>query len=117
LTLGNLALCDKTGSCFGYLGVLNTANLTGYSIDAYRSGTVYRRDSNFAWYFGSLTFPVPGYQESFRKDAALRAVAVHPGDVGTPMPLPSTAALILLTFGAMGMVRQQRLGAMLAGSR
>jgi hypothetical protein len=118
VTLGNLADCDKTGSCgVASLGVFSTGNLTNYSIDGYWSGTAVALDSNFAWYFGSITFPVPGYQGTLRKDVALRAVAVHPGDVGTPMPLPSTAALIALAFvrwvlfGAGGLAgRVRRLG-------
>jgi hypothetical protein len=108
VTLGNLAAFDASGNPQSGFGLTNTANLVDFQSSAYWSGTVYALNSNDAWLFLTGTFNSSGLQGNDVKDFALYAVAVRPGDVGASVPLPPTAALMLLMFGAMVLIRRKR---------
>jgi hypothetical protein len=109
VTLGNLAYCSASNVCpQAGQGLINTANLVDFQSYAYWSGTVYAPDSNGAWFFNTYTIIGAGGQSNLDKNDALYAVAVRPGDVGASVPLPPTAALMLLMFGAMGLIRRKR---------
>jgi hypothetical protein len=108
VTLGNLAAFDTSGNPQSGFGLTNTADLVDFQSSAYWSGTVYAPDSNGAWLFLTGTFNSTGLQGNDVKDFALYAVAVRSGDVGASVPLPPTAALMLLMFGAMGLICRKR---------
>jgi hypothetical protein len=109
VTLGNLAYCSASAVCpQPGQGLINTGDLVNFQSFAYWSGTVYAPVSNLAWLFYTGTVNGAGGQTNDSKDGALYAVAVRPGDVGASVPLPPTAALMLLMFGAMGLIRRKR---------
>jgi Protein of unknown function (DUF1566) len=110
VTLGNLGCVNTAGINVAVCGLTNTANFQNFEQYAYWSGTAYAPSTYEAWYFdtsndGNFN---GGNQTNGSKVGALFAVAVHSGDVGAAaVPLPSTAALLLLAFGAMAVTRRK----------
>jgi hypothetical protein len=108
VTLGNKAFFDTSANPQGGSGLTNTADLVDFQSGPYWSGTVYAPVPSSAWGFGTYEGILAGQQGAYGKVGTLYAVAVRPGDVGASVPLPPTAALMLLMFGAMGLIRGKR---------
>lgn len=109
VTLGNKAYYDASGIVQAGFGLTNTANFQNFVQYAYWSGTGYAPNTGGAWYFYTGTGGAAGVQDWDVKDNELHAVAVRSGDVGArPVPVPPTAALILLAVVGMGMVEPKR---------
>jgi hypothetical protein len=113
VTLGNLACTDTAGrNQVAGCGLTNTANFQNFDQYAYWSGT--ENALNFinayaswsaAWSFATINDGISaGVQNTTGKSNELSAVAVRSGDVGvSSVPVPPTAALMLLTFGVMAL--------------
>jgi hypothetical protein len=71
--------------------------------NAYWSGTEVASDLRFAWLF----LPVDGSQGNGGKDSHYYGWAVRPGQIAAA-PLPGTALLMALGFGAMALSRRAR---------
>ena len=88
-----------------YSSGTNTDNLALFQnvqSDGYWSGT---EDSlSYAWFF----YTAIGGQNYDFKGSAYPAVAVRSGDVAASVPGPGTVALLLLSLGALGLVRRRR---------
>lgn len=109
--LPSMGSCDVNTGCHGVLemvslwgrlspGTGNFQNLGGY----YWSGTVLNIDPNAAWAFNYAVAPTPytGYYVS-SKESPLFAMAVHPGDIGAPIPEPESLALMLAGLSALAL--------------
>ena len=75
--------------------IANLALFSNVQASVYWSGTE-AQNPDVAWTF----FTFDGFQSNDRKDRALHAVAVRPGDVAASVPEPQTLALPLLALGA-----------------
>jgi hypothetical protein len=103
--LGNLAFCDTSGNCPqpGW-GLTNTGPFGSSMQDfVYWSGTEYAPGPSNAWYFR----PDFGVQSSVNKGLQYYGWAVRPGQVAAA-PIPGTALLMALGFGAMAVSRRAR---------
>ena len=85
--------------------IANLALFSNVQSDFYWSGTEYAPNpAAGAWLF----ITSDGLQYPSRKDGALSAVAVRPGDVAASVPEPQTLALVLLALGATVVARRRR---------
>jgi hypothetical protein len=109
VTLGNLACVNAAGtSGVAGCGLTNTANFQNFEQYAYWSGTEYAPITRAAWDFGTNKDDGNAGNQYFnRKVNELYAVAVRSGDVGA-VPVPTTAALVLLALGAMAVARRKQ---------
>lgn len=114
--LPSMGTCDVNTGCHGVLemvqlwgelgaGTGDFQNLGGY----YWSGTVLNIDPNQAWYFHYAVAPITytGYYFT-SKEVPLLAMAVHPGDIGAPIPEPESLALMLAGLTALAWVVRRR---------
>jgi hypothetical protein len=104
-TLGNIALYDTSGNQPqpGW-GLSNTGPFgTSMQSFVYWSGTEYAPSPGLAWLF----FTFNGLQDSNDKDNQYYGWAVRPGQIAAA-PLPGTALLMALGFGAMAASRRAR---------
>jgi Protein of unknown function (DUF1566) len=113
VTLGNPVLCTpfaSIGNCPPSTSpIFNTANLLNFEQSFYWSGTpVFTQDSPSAWAVQTQPNASPTFMIATNKSEARYAVALHLGDVGAPVPLPPTAALMALMFGAMALLLRKR---------
>jgi hypothetical protein len=102
-TLGNIAYCDTSGNCPQSGWDLSNTGPFGSSMQdfAYWSGTEYAPNPGYAWVFYTGT----GLQVSVDKLYHYSGWAVRPGQI-TAAPLPGTALLMALGFGAMAVSRR-----------
>jgi hypothetical protein len=107
-TLGNRSALDAGGLPQAGSGLTNTATFQNLQSYDYWLGTVDVTNPNGAWYF----YTTYGYQARGGKDLfSLYAMAVHSGDVGspvTPVPEPETYAMLLAGLGLVAAVARRR---------
>ena len=104
-TLGNIAYYDTSGNGpqSGW-GLSNTGPFGSSMQDyVYWSGTEYAPSPGFAWRFGTND----GLQVGYGKGDQGYGWAVRPGQVAAA-PLPGTAVLMALGFGALSLSRRAR---------
>jgi hypothetical protein len=104
-TLGNLAYLDASGAVQTGWGFSNSGpfdNVQSAQDDYYWTGLEYAPNTSDAWLF---TFHA-GSQNNFTKDGdpsiPIYGWAVHPGDIGSAVPLP--AAVWLFGGGLLGLI-------------
>jgi hypothetical protein len=84
-------------------GLVNKGLFTNLLSDRYWSGTEYLAETDSAWIFGMTV----GDQGAIMEDYFdFYALAVHEGNVGAPVPLPS--ALFLFAPGLLGLAAIRR---------
>lgn len=94
-TIGNI---DHTGCC-----LTNTGDFQNMQDFIYWFGTTNPNNANSAFRFGINH----GYQELQDTNHQLFALAVHLGDIGTPMPEPDSMMLALAALASLGVVRRK----------
>lgn len=102
-TLDNIAECDTSGKCPqpGW-GLTNTGPFGSSLQYAYWPGTEHQ---GFAWFFRADK----GFQNMLPKGGFMHGWAVRPGQIGaSEAPLPGTAVLLALGFGALSLSRRAR---------
>jgi Protein of unknown function (DUF1566) len=111
VTLGNISCVDAAGNFpLANCGLTNTANFQNFSPYGYWTGTSYASDSRLAWFVDlTKSYYGAGYQDANFKGIEYFAIAVRSGDVGaSSVPVPPSAALMLLALGAMRLARRQQ---------
>lgn len=109
--LPSMGICDITTGCHGVnemstlwgqlgAGTGDFQNLGGY----YWTANEFPPD--YAWFFPFVT-PYPGYYIR-PKGTELLAMAVHPGDIGAPIPEAASMALMLAGLGASAVMVRRR---------
>lgn len=104
--LGNIGHYDVNGNIPQVWGFVNKGPFTNLQTGAgYWSDTGYALDANHAWtfyfYYGYQTIDPYNYQPN------PRALAVHSGNVGAPVPLPPS--MLLFGTGLVGLIGYMRL--------
>ena len=101
-TLANLAIWDTSGNHQPGFGLANTGPFTGLSAAKYWSSLEQAPLVGYAWAFDFAN----GGQAVDLSLAELRAWAVHDGDVGAPVPEPTTG--LLVGAGLLGLSAARR---------
>jgi hypothetical protein len=100
-TAGSNFLNTLNGSAALFSNLQSVGNPNGQSNPGYWSGTEWingAASADSAWDF----FTSNGDQQHSPKNLSYYAVAVAPGEVGSPVPLPPTAWLLLSALGGLG---------------
>ena len=106
-TLGNRSEFDINGNSQAGFGLTNVGSFQNLQSYVYWSGTEQAFDANSAWLF---SFNI-GFQTADPKSWQLNAMAVHSGDVGSPVspvPEPETYAMLLAGLGLIGVIGRRR---------
>jgi hypothetical protein len=85
--LGNKGYYDVNGKWQSGYGLVNKGPFTKLLDTYYWSGTEHSLDTKFAWFFPFYG----GDQTLYSKVNSGSALAVHPGNVGAPVPIPGAA--------------------------
>jgi hypothetical protein len=99
-TSGVATSCNVSGLCWTNFGPFQnlTTSYTGWY------GQPFTAFASYAWIFGSGS----GYQTGINDNQFAHAWAVHPGDIGAPVPEPGPSLLLLAGLGLLAAHRHRR---------
>lgn len=96
-TLGNRAAFDESGNSQTGSGLSNTGNFLNFHSYYYWTDVKYMLDVGSAWFFSTTD----GFQGVANGANQIYALAVHAGDIGSPVPEPQTMLLMLAGLGLL----------------
>lgn len=108
VTLDNISFCDTNGSCNGPNTPINTGHFEelvppNTDMPRFLIGTEYP-DPAYAWYFDTSS----GFQGYDAKDWGGYALALHAGDIGTPIPEPQMYIMLIIGLIFIGSMVSRR---------
>jgi len=108
VTLGNTPLCTVSfGNCAPRVGG-GWTNTAGF-INMPAPAGAYWSSKDLSSLDGAWFFSNSGYQDGSGPSALMNAVAVHDGDVFSPVPEPAIYILMIAGLGAIGIHSRRRL--------